>query len=252
MMRTSRWVTLVGCVVVLGFGAMFHLWLLKKLLIHHRSPVVENVQASARDIIPFDFNGAPGPDGVPDPWQSQVIVGSMNVEAEDGGAPCGGKVLHFKCDQSHYVVYDGAKTFDTKEHPIVTWSWKGITLPTNGDVRTHGEFRFSSANRNDAGLQVLIGFEGDNVLCYLWDSSAPIGFECDEWSPVATIKTRVVESGPAHLNQWQDQSVNVYEDYQRRFGKPPGKVVGVSVQTNSNHTSSTSEGMVSTIRFQSP
>jgi hypothetical protein len=59
----------------------------------------------------------------------------------------------------------------------------------------------------------------------------------------------VVESGSDGLNSWQHQSVNIYDDYKRRFGREPGKVIGVSVQTNSNHTSSSSDGMVGPISF---
>ena len=202
------------------------------------------------DSVQYDFTGPLGPDGVPAPWQSRIIRGNMNVEVTAPDATLGQKLLHITSQNSHFIIYNGSKTFDPKEHPFVCWDWKGITLPVNGDVCTHDAFYYSSANRNDSALQVLVGFEGDNVLSYIWDTSAPVGTELDEWSPVATIKTSVVESGPAGLNQWQHFHINVYDDYKRRFGTEPGKVVGVSVQTNSNHTQTSSEGFVGPVSFQ--
>ena len=77
--------------------------------------------------------------------------------------------------------------------------------------------------------------------------TAPVGTEVQEPSPVATVKTQVLDSGKAHLKEWVQHRVNIYKDYQRRFGKVPGKVLGISIQTNSNHTDSLCDGMIGDI-----
>jgi Protein of unknown function (DUF3047) len=62
------------------------------------------------------------------------------------------------------------------------------------------------------------------------------------------IKTYIIESGPQHLGAWHEVKVNIFSDYQKLYGSTPGKVLGVSVQTNSNHTSSSSVGSVGPIK----
>src|SRR5690606_32897593 len=101
--------------------------------------------------------------------------------------------------------------------------------------------------KNDKGLQVLVGFEGEKVLMYAWDSSAPVGTEVIEKSPVATIATRVVDSGLDPSGVWHHHEINILDDFVRRFGEEPGMVLGIGIQHNSNHTASSSEGLLSPV-----
>jgi hypothetical protein len=197
--------------------------------------------------IRFGFDGPVNADGVPAPWQEKVIHGSLHVEVTDAGDGTGAKALCVKCDKSHFLLGNQGQPFDPKDYPFVCWSWKADTLPPGGDVRKHAPLSFMGENRNDAVLQLLVVFEGKDVLSYIWDSTAPVGIEVQEPSPVATVKTEVLDSGPAHLKQWVAHRVNIYADYQRRFKKLPGKVLGISIQTNSNHTASLCEGLIAKI-----
>ena len=250
MKKRTRW--LLGCFVVLagGVGLGRH-WILKSVLGYAPSGTGGTREVSAKkDEIRFGFDGAVGANGLPKPWQAREIVGKMKAEVVDGaqGGPAGEKGLRLRCDSSHFVVWYEAVPFDPKQYPVLSWSWKAAKIAEKGDVRTRKEFLWSKANRNDKSLQVMVGFEGDDVLNYVWDASAPVGFECPEWSPVAEVRTHVIQSGTAGIGEWHEHRVNVYEDYRRRFGKEPKRVLGVSISANTNHTKAEGDGVVGVIR----
>jgi Protein of unknown function (DUF3047) len=238
-----RLIRIILAVSVTGTCAAFAA---RGIVRHYRPKPVAAAPAGLEEIR-FNFDGAQGSDGIPAPWQSKVIHGSLQAEVTDATDGPGGKALRVKCDKSHFLLWDQGQPFDPKDYPFVSWSWKANTLPTGGDVRKHALLSFMGENRNDAVVQVLIGFEGNKVLSYIWDSTAPVGTEVQEPSPVATVKTQVLDSGPAHLSEWVAHRVNIYKDYQRRFGDLPGKVLGISIQTNSNHTESMCDGMIADI-----
>jgi hypothetical protein len=210
-------------------------------------PAVMTPVSADQQVIHFTFDGTPSADGIPAPWQSRVIKGNLQVDLIDGPDPLGAKALRVVCRKSHFVLWDAASPYKADDYPVLSWQWKVAALPTNADVRLHSPIRLMGENRNDAAVQLLVGFEGNEVLSYIWDSTAPVGTEVQEPSPVAVVQTQVLDSGPSRLNQWIKHKVNIYKDYRRRFNKAPGKVLGISIQTNSNHTESTGDGAVADI-----
>ena len=53
----------------------------------------------------------------------------------------------------------------------------------------------------------------------------------------------VLESGTEKLDQWVSESVNVYKDFIKAFGKePPKNAVGIGVLTDGDDTKTNSEG----------
>jgi hypothetical protein len=146
------------------------------------------------------------------------------------------------------VLWFEAAPFEASEFPVIEWTWQALELPLEGDSRTSKNLPLIGDYRNDKALQLMVGFEGDFVLNYVWDYNAPVGFECDEWSPVATVKTRVVDSGGPLPSEKRTHRINVQEDFLRRFGKKPGKILGVGVSANTNHTKSMGKGLISPIR----
>jgi hypothetical protein len=197
--------------------------------------------------VAFTFDGPAQADGLPTPWQSRVIFGDPQTSVVDGPA-AGERAIRVRCDRAHVVLSCKATVpIDPARCPIVTWSWRADALPPRGDTRTHGALPIVGDNRNDKGLQVMVAFEGDDVLNYVWDANAPAGYECDEWSPVATVKTRVVETGPPTPGQWRTERVDVRADYARRFGRPPGRITGIGISSNTNNTAALGDGAVGPI-----
>jgi hypothetical protein len=46
----------------------------------------------------------------------------------------------------------------------------------------------------------------------------------------------LVESGPERVGEWVIETRNVYEDYQRIFGEPPGRITAVGIITDTDAT----------------
>lgn len=52
------------------------------------------------------------------------------------------------------------------------------------------------------------------------------------------IRKIVVESGAGQLGRWVDYERDVRADFERAFGEPPGKLVGVALMTDTDNTQS--------------
>ena len=55
------------------------------------------------------------------------------------------------------------------------------------------------------------------------------------------LRYLVVESGSAALGQWHAYRRNVAADYQRVYGEPPGRLIGVGVLTDSDDLKGSAE-----------
>jgi hypothetical protein len=122
------------------------------------------------------------------------------------------------------------------DYPVLNWSWKiAGTLPgsslahENGDdfpARVMVSFKTEGASRR--GVQ-------DNILCYVWASTEPIGSVAD--NPVHShIKTFVAASGSDRSGDWQEMSRNLVDDYRLAFSEAPGTLTGVVLMTDTDNT----------------
>jgi hypothetical protein len=191
----------------------------------------------------FDFAGEQGKNGVPLPWVATVSAGALDVQVEAGEAERG-KTIRLRSEQASFLLRNHQE-FNPAEYRLLRWSWKATVLPNGGDVRKNA--LLLGGNRNDQAVQVLVAFEGNKVLSFVWDTTAPVDTEVDEPSPFATVKTRVLDSGTEHLNAWRQHEIDIFDEYTRRFGEPPRRALGVVVQSNANHTKSIGEGLVGPI-----
>ena len=66
----------------------------------------------------------------------------------------------------------------------------------------------------------------------------------------ARVKMIVAASGRKDLGTWQEERVNLLEDYRRAFGEEPGALIGVAVMTDSDNTQSRAEAWYGEIRFE--
>jgi len=198
--------------------------------------------ASAQERITFNFNGSKIRDGVPAPWQFRrwsPIVGIGNFEATARVEKQGGqKVLYVKSVESGFIV-GAKKQIDATQYPWASWRWKAETLPTGGS--------FKRRATNDQALQVLFGFEGGNVLGYIWDSTGRPGASGSGLAFREDVRVIVLQAGPGKVGQWVSERRNFVEDFRRLFKEAPGPLGGVAIQTNSQHTESTGSGWVGAI-----
>ena len=128
--------------------------------------------------------------------------------------------------------------FDIRKYPYLTWRWKALRLPKEGDIRKR--------ETDDEAGQVYVLFPRFpttvNTLSvgYIWDSNAPQG---SSGTSTAYSKMRyfVLQSGPSKLDQWTWETRNVYEDYKKLFNEEPPQVGGLLLYINTQHTQGSAE-----------
>lgn len=197
------------------------------------------VLSGSRATLEWGFAEIDHASGRPAHWELKVSSGRGQVEARPA-TPDAPPSLWVRAALSSLLLANRQYTYDPGEFPWLMWTWKGAALPKGGDIRVNA--LVFGPNRNDQALQVLVAFENQNVLSYVWDTTAPVGTEVHEPSVIGHVESRVVQSGPEELGRWVRHRVNVRDDYAHRFGAAPPRVVAIIVQTNSNHTDSVSEG----------
>jgi hypothetical protein len=191
--------------------------------------------------ITLTFDGKVNDEGVPAPWDLSIKKGKAytKVISENGD-----HFLHMKSTKSSFAL-ERELAVDASEYPYVTWTWKALTLPQEGDVREKGH--------NDQALQFIIGFKGDRALGYIWDTNAPPGTIVNEsypWPIGLTVKVIVVNSGTSETGKWLTLTRNLHADYKNLFGEAPPRMEGVRLQMNTQHTGGSAEGFFGKIIFR--
>ncbi|HAM52254.1 MAG TPA: hypothetical protein DCP92_16750 [Nitrospiraceae bacterium] len=197
------------------------------------------VNAAEVSFMSLDFNGGSETGDIPKPWNIRLREGKADVKVVSEG----GNVLHVKCSQSSFAVERNVSV-DLDKSSHISWTWKALRLPSQGDVRKKG--------RNDQALQILVAFKNGKILSYVWDTNAPEGTITDEsvgWPINLKIKVIVVQSGTLDIGKWITHTRNIYEDYLNLFHEEPASVKGVRIQTNTQYTRDIAEGFIKNIQF---
>jgi hypothetical protein len=182
-------------------------------------------------------NAEPG--HIPSGWQLKVNHGTPDLALITEGNM---HSLRFKSRKSSFAI-ERAVDIDVNQYPVLTWSWKVSELPAGADFRHY--------STDDQAAQVLVAFAEHRILSYIWDTSAPKGtFQPASSIPLLHIFALVCQSGAGVLNQWEPESHNVAQDFQKAYDRPPGRIKGVRLQINTQHTGSSAESYFGDISFQ--
>jgi hypothetical protein len=173
-------------------------------------------------------------------WEVKVNHGHPDFGVcQDSAGPC----LHLKSVSSSFGLERKVDVVPS-QMPYLTWRWKVTQLPAGGDFR--------HTTTDDQAAQVLVAFDDNRVLTYIWDSGAPKGASAPASPfPFVHIFAYVCESGGADANRWVAESRNVAADYERAFGRPAARVKGLRLQINSQHTGTTAESYFGEVVFRS-
>jgi len=176
----------------------------------------------------------------PGDWQVKVHHGQPEFGVcQDDSGPC----LHLKSIGASFGLERKVEVHPS-QMPYLTWRWKVAQLPAGGD------FRRSTAD--DQAAQILVAFEDDRVISYIWDTTAPKGAaEPATPFPFVHIFAVVCESGSASLNRWVSESRNVAADYERAYSRSAPRVKGLRLQINSQHTGTVAESYFGAVAFRS-
>jgi len=182
---------------------------------------------------------------------------SYQIEAQEG-IPCLKAESHASASA---LVYK--ETFSVYEYPEIRWQWRVTNVYRKGDVRTR--------SGDDYPLRVYVLFQYDpgragvmdrirygiarrlygeypphSALNYIWaNKAAERGLTvANPYSP----QTRMIalQGGDKNVGTWQEEQVNILEDYRRAFGTDPPAIGTIGIMNDSDNTK---EHSVSYIRF---
>ncbi len=143
----------------------------------------------------------------------------------------GNRFLHAYA-HNHGIEVGLAKVFRAHETPVLRWRWRVHQLPLGANERI--------AATNDSAAGVWVIFDNQvlpRALKYVWSTTQPVGTRLTNpqyWR----AKTIILRSGSTQLKTWQEETVNIYQDYKAFFGEEPGEVQGIAVKTSSDSTQS--------------
>jgi hypothetical protein len=204
-------------------------------------------------VLPFSANAKDT--GLPAGWRPWIITRAKAKTAyrltQDEST--GSVVLQATADRSA----SGLKHLldvDPEAKPVLRWQWRAMNLIEGASP--------SDRDSDDSPVRLLLFFDGDTAtlparelmlmetariltgqpvpfatLMYVWDNRQPVDTVIHH-AAFGQLKMVVASSGASRIAQWKQIERNYAEDYRRAFGKPPGRLVGVGVLTDSDNTES--------------
>lgn len=123
-------------------------------------------------------------------------------------------------------------SFDTREQPVLRWSWKIAGTLRRGDER--------SKEGDDYAARVYVVFPRTffwqtRAINYIWANRLPKGGSIPN-AFTGNVMMVAVESGDASAGKWLSEERNIYEDYVRLFGEEPPRAGGVALMTDTDNT----------------
>ncbi|MEY4749307.1 MAG: hypothetical protein RIQ60_1521 [Pseudomonadota bacterium] len=120
-----------------------------------------------------------------------------------------------------------------------------VVLAFDGD---HGELDLRTRAMFDLGEMLTGERPPYATLMYVWENRQPR--ESLILNPrTDRIRKIVVESGAANLGHWLSYERDVVADYQRAYGRLPGRLIGIAVMTDSDNTDSEAEAYYADLRL---
>lgn len=178
-----------------------------------------------------------------DAWEAKIKDGKADTKVLNC-KDLETNVLRLKSNQASYY-FQKAVDIDVNRYGKFTFKWKVKKHPMGGDVRKR--------STDDQAAQVLLAFEGRNIISYIWDPTAPVGYSKDSSIPfIVSQKILVVQSGDDKKNrdQWFTITRDINADYKKLYGRNAPKLAGVAIQINSQHTESFCEAQIGPLKFE--
>ena len=182
-------------------------------------------------------------EGIPAGWTAKEFEGHASVELVKDEARL---ALRLRSEHSSFALYRDV-VVDLNEFPFLSWSWKVVRLPDQGDVRDRAA--------DDQAAQVYVIFprwpaplRNSDVVGYVWDSRAPVGTQITS-TKAGNVKIIVVESGRSQADAWRVEHRDVARDYTALFGRPAPRVGQVAIMIDTNDTRGAAEALIGDLIF---
>lgn len=201
------------------------------------------------------LSAAVDPEGLPPHWETYLVTRNKRLTHYEQTTDSEGiAVIRATVDGSasgiaqklDIPVYPGAK---------LRWRWRTDAMPINADIRTK--------RYDDAPLRIALAFDGDAgklsmqdhmhrelarmvsgrelpfaTLMYTWGDDKLTVNDVVPNPYTARIRSIVVERGTRNLGQWLTYSRDIAKDYEKAFGEPPGRLIGIAIMSDGDNTQS--------------
>ncbi|HIJ91358.1 MAG: DUF3047 domain-containing protein [Desulfobulbaceae bacterium] len=164
-------------------------------------------------------------------WETKSFAGQTHYTAEHDD-----KQFYIKATSNAAASGLFRKiTYDSREQPILRWSWKIERTLSKGDERAKAGDDYA------ARVYVVfpsIFFWNTKALNYIWANTLPKG----EALPnifTANAMMIAVESGNGRAGQWMNEERNIYEDFKKYFKTEPPRVGAIAIMTDTDNTGET-------------
>lgn len=156
------------------------------------------------------------------------------------------------------IVYDAP--FSVTEYPLVRWRWKVKNLyakaqpdKKSGDdypLRIYVMFEYDPAKAG-LGDRIMYGiaksrfgsYPPHSSLSYVW-SSRETGERIFSSPYIDKAKMVVLRSGEKETGVWQEETVDILEDYRKAFGTDPPARARIAIMNDSDNTGESSVSWV--------
>ncbi len=151
--------------------------------------------------------------------------------------------------------------FNVYTYPNVRWRWKVSNVYRNanpetreGDdypMRIYVAFRYDPKAPSSIGQRLKFGlintiygdYPPQAALNYVWanDESQKTILS----SPFSdTVKLIALEKGNTKVGTWQEEEINIVQDYRKAFGSDPPQMAGIAVMNDSDNTGQSSTSYI--------
>src|SRR5262249_9873847 len=216
------------------------------------------------DVTPFSSSGAGAK--LPRNWQSLVISRAKTAtQYETVLDPVSQRVvLHAQANRACTGLKQRL-SIDPATRPFIAWEWRVMQLIEGADN--------TKRDTEDSPVRLMLFFDGDRAglplrdqaaldlaqiasgieapyatLMYIWENRQPVGTVIDS-SYTGQVKMIVAGSGTSMLGGWKKFERNYVDDYRVAFGRPPGRLIGVGILTDSDNTGTVVEAFYGDIRL---
>ncbi|VVE56482.1 hypothetical protein PCO31111_05125 [Pandoraea communis] len=213
------------------------------------------------------LSAAVNSDGLPPHWETYFVTRKKRLtnyeQTTDGD---GIAVIRATVDGSASGI---AQKLDVPVYPgaKLTWRWRADSMPISADIRRK--------RLDDAPVRIALAFDGDPAkltvqdhmhrelarlvsgrelpfatLMYTWGGDKFATDEVVENPYTGRIRSVVVERGEANLGKWRTYSRDVAKDYEKAFGEPPGRLIGIAIMSDGDNTQSKFTAWYGDIRLE--
>ena len=185
-------------------------------------------------------------------WSSVLLPGKRPTRYQHLSE--NGRKVIVADSQASASMYRQRLSIDPDELGTLAFAWRVPALVPFADLRNR--------DHEDSPARIVLAFDGDHrrlsaknrmlfelaetltgepppfaTLMYVWGNHSAVesilpGVRTDR------IRKIVVDSGAAQLNNWRYHERDIVRDFERAFGEPPGRLIGVALMTDSDNTAS--------------